>query len=106
MFFSFFSIGRDTLADIVKHYEENGARPRLRKKHSLPRPPARFISPEDINRVVDFIKNYAEDNAIMLPGRQPGHKDWHVKLLPTHVSKASVWHLYMKSAKELGMCKH
>ncbi|ROI16573.1 hypothetical protein DPX16_22550 [Anabarilius grahami] len=101
-------IGKDTLADIVKHYEENGARPRLRKKHSLPRPPARFIRPEDINRVVDFIKNYAEDNAIMLPGRQPGHKDWHVKLLPTHVSKASVWHLYVKSAKELGeraVCK-
>ncbi|XP_051994011.1 uncharacterized protein LOC127651984 [Xyrauchen texanus] len=95
------SIGRDTLADIVKHYEENGARPRLRKKHSLPRPPARFISPEDINRVVDFIKHYAEDNAIMLPGRQPGHKDWHVKLLPNHVSKASVWRLYVKSAKEL-----
>lgn len=78
----------------------------MRKKHSLPRPQARFISPEDINRVVDFIKNYAEDNAIMLPGRQPGHKDWHVKLLPTHVSKASVWRLYVKSAKELGMCKH
>ncbi|ROL51095.1 hypothetical protein DPX16_14626 [Anabarilius grahami] len=34
--------------------------------------------------------------------------DWHVKLLPTHVSKASVWHLYVKSAKELGeraVCK-
>ncbi|XP_055076286.2 uncharacterized protein [Misgurnus anguillicaudatus] len=101
-------IGRDTLADIVKHYEENGARPRLRKKHSLPRPPVRFIKSEDINRVVDFIKNYAEDNAILLPGQQPGHKYCHVKLLPTHVSKASVWRLYVKSAKELGeraVCK-
>ncbi|XP_042570871.1 uncharacterized protein LOC122135487 [Cyprinus carpio] len=96
-FFSFFSIGRDILTDKVKHYEENGARPRSSKKHSLPRPPARFISPEDINRVVDFIKNYAEDNAIMLPGQQPAH-----------VSKASVWRLYVKSAKELGeraVCK-
>ncbi|MEQ2212185.1 hypothetical protein XENOCAPTIV_026979 [Xenoophorus captivus] len=37
----------------------------------------------------------------MLPSRHPGHRDWHVKLLPTHVSKASVWRLYMKSAKEL-----
>ncbi|KAK9978695.1 hypothetical protein ABG768_020434 [Culter alburnus] len=44
----------------------------------------------------------------MLPGRQPGQKDWHVKLLPTYVSKASVWRLYVKSAKELGeraVCK-
>ncbi|MEQ2253173.1 hypothetical protein ILYODFUR_029468 [Ilyodon furcidens] len=44
----------------------------------------------------------------MLPGRHPGHRDWHVKLLPTHVSTVSVWPLYMKSAKELGeraICK-
>ncbi|MEQ2265603.1 hypothetical protein XENORESO_009740 [Xenotaenia resolanae] len=44
----------------------------------------------------------------MLPGQHPGHRDWHVKLLPTHVSQGSVWRLYMKSAKELGehaICK-
>ncbi|CAK6983922.1 uncharacterized protein LOC125248430, partial [Scomber scombrus] len=94
-------IGKNTLAEIVKHFEENGACPRAKKKHPQPRPPARFISPEHIDRVLEFIKNYAEDNAIMLPGRHPGHKDWHVKLLPTHVSKASAWRLYVKSAKEL-----
>ncbi|XP_051263501.1 uncharacterized protein LOC127367569 [Dicentrarchus labrax] len=75
-------IGKDTLTDIIKHFEENGARPRLRKKEKKK-------------------KNYAEDNAIMLPGRHPEHRDWHVKLLPTLVSKASVWRLYVKSAKEL-----
>lgn len=46
LYFPFFSIGKDTLADIVKHFEENGARPRLRKKHSQPRPPAKFINPK------------------------------------------------------------
>ncbi|XP_072314393.1 uncharacterized protein [Eucyclogobius newberryi] len=103
------AIGKDTLTDIIKHYDENGATPRLRKKRAQPQPRSRrFISHEVIHTVVEFIKNYAEVHSIMLPGRHPGHKDWHVKLLPTHVTKASVWRLYVKSAKELGepaVCK-
>ncbi|XP_072307411.1 uncharacterized protein [Eucyclogobius newberryi] len=103
------AIGKDTLTDIIKHYDENGATPRLRKKRAQPQPRSRrFISHEVIHTVVEFIKNYAEVHSIMLPGRHPGHKDWHVKLLPTHVTKASVWRLYVKSAKERGepaVCK-
>ncbi|XP_072296387.1 uncharacterized protein [Eucyclogobius newberryi] len=103
------AIGKDTLTDIIKHYDENGATPRLRKKRAQPQPRSRrFISHEVIHTVVEFVKNYAEVHSIMLPGRHPGHKDWHVKLLPTHVTKASVWRLYVKSAKELGepaVCK-
>ncbi|XP_072298341.1 uncharacterized protein [Eucyclogobius newberryi] len=83
------AIGKDTLTDIIKHYDENGATPRLRKKRAQPQPRSRrFISHEVIHTVVEFIKNYAEVHYIMLPGRHPGHKDWHVKLLPTHVTKA------------------
>ena len=52
LYFPFFSIGKNTQSNT----EENGARPRLRKKHSQPRPPAKFISPEHINRVMEFIK--------------------------------------------------
>jgi hypothetical protein len=43
---------------------------------------------------VNFINNYAEDNAIVLPGHHPGHKLFGAKLLPSHVTKAAVWHLY------------
>ena len=46
-YFPFFSIGKNTLAL---------RKPRLRKKHSQPHPPTKFISPEHINRVVEFIK--------------------------------------------------
>ncbi|KAG7481875.1 hypothetical protein JOB18_007261 [Solea senegalensis] len=100
-------IGKDKLTDIIKHFDVNGARPRVRK--NSPRPPSpKFIGRKQIDGAVEFIKNYAEDNAIMLPGRHFGHRDWHVKLLPTRVSKATVWRLYMRSAKELGeraVCK-
>ncbi|MEQ2158956.1 hypothetical protein GOODEAATRI_017463 [Goodea atripinnis] len=96
-----------TLTDIITHFDENSARPRLRKKSQQPHDP-HFISSEQLHTVLEFINNYAEDHAIMLPGRHPGHRDWHVKLLPTHVSRASVWRLYLKCAKELGeraICK-
>ncbi|MEQ2173307.1 hypothetical protein GOODEAATRI_030818 [Goodea atripinnis] len=92
------------LTDIIRYFDGNGARPCLRKKSQQPQDP-HFISIEQLHRVLEFIKNYAEDHAIMLPGGHPGHRDWHVKLLPTHVSKVSVWRLCMKSAKELGMYK-
>ncbi|MEQ2267801.1 hypothetical protein XENORESO_010637, partial [Xenotaenia resolanae] len=96
-------ICKATLIDIIRHFDENGARPRLRKKSQRP-PDPNFISSEQ--QVLEFINNYAEDHTIMLPGRHPDHRDWHVKLLPTRVSKASVWRLYVKSAKELGMYKN
>ncbi|MEQ2234629.1 hypothetical protein ILYODFUR_033450 [Ilyodon furcidens] len=77
-------ICKATLTDIIRHFDENGARPRLRKKSQRPQDPD-FISSEQLCRVLEFIKNYAEDHAIMLPGRHPDHRDWLVKLLPTHV---------------------
>ncbi|MED6255497.1 hypothetical protein ATANTOWER_010664 [Ataeniobius toweri] len=77
-------ICKSTLTDIIRHFDENGARPRLSKKSQRPQDP-HFISSEQLRRVLKFIKNYAEDHAIMLPGRHPDHRDWHVKLLPTHV---------------------
>ncbi|KAK9976582.1 hypothetical protein ABG768_021787 [Culter alburnus] len=36
----------------------------------------------------------------MLPGRQPGHKDWHVKLLPTH----GTWYVNICFSGEHAVC--
>ncbi|MED6262637.1 hypothetical protein ATANTOWER_023162 [Ataeniobius toweri] len=63
-----------TLTNIIRHFDENSARPRLRKKSQRPQDP-RFISSEQLCRVLEFIKNYAEDHGIMLPGRHAGHRD-------------------------------
>ncbi|XP_045551199.1 uncharacterized protein [Salmo salar] len=80
-------------------YKENGLMPPIRKragpsKHRL------HLKHEDLQRVVNFINNYAEDNAIVLPGRHP-HKHLGGKLLPPHVTKAAVWHLYKESMTTL-----
>ena len=73
-----------------------------RQMNKGPRANKKFLSTEDIKRVLTFITNYAEIHAISLPGRHPGHKDFSLKLLPSDVTKASVWRLYSKAAKEAG----
>ena len=85
---------------LKKHYMENGVTPR--QKNKQPRTHKKFLSTEDIKDVLTFITNYAEVHAISLPGRHPGHKDYSVKLLPSNVTKASVWRLY-KAAVHDGM---
>ena len=37
------------------------------------RKPPQAHSRDELNRVLSFIKNYAEIHAILLPGRIPGH---------------------------------
>ena len=40
-----------------------------------------------IKLILKFLVNYAEENAILLPGRVPGHKNSEVQLLPSSTTK-------------------
>ena len=41
----------------------------------------------DIRRIVAFLANYAEENAILLPGRVPGYKRDNIQLLSSSTTK-------------------
>ena len=73
------------------------------KKRAGPSKHRLDLNHEDLQRVVNFINNYAEDNVIVLPGCHPGHKHFRGKLLPSHVTKAAMWRLYKESMTTLGM---
>jgi len=73
---------------IKKHYLENGMEPRVHK--NTKQLPPTTASYEDILVLVKFLQNYAETNAILLPGRIPGYKRDNLKLLPSSTSK-KVW---------------
>ena len=45
--------------------------------------PHNALTYEDIIRIVKFLSNYAEEQAILLPGRVPGYKRDDFKLLPS-----------------------
>ena len=87
-----FSISRTRLI-LLQSYKENGLMPPI-KKRAAPSMHRLHLKHEDLQRVVNFINNYAKDNAIVLQGRHLGHKHFGGKLLPCHVTKAAVWHLY------------
>ncbi|XP_071211410.1 uncharacterized protein [Salvelinus alpinus] len=99
-FIRVYGISRTRLTLLHQSYKENGLMPPIKKragpsKHRLP------LKHEDLQRVVNFINNYAEDNAIVLPGRHQGHKHFGGKLLPSHVTEAAVWRLYKESMTTL-----
>ena len=42
---------------------------------------------EEVKNLVTFLTNYAEKNAILLPGRIPGYKRDDLQLLPSNTTK-------------------
>ena len=49
-------------------------------------------------KIVSFIKNFAETHGILLPGRVPGVRDYEkAKLLPSSMSKRYVYSMYKES---------
>ena len=74
------------------HCEENGLVPRIQGNTN--RLPPNALTFGDVQKVVSYIQNYAEDHAILLPGRIPGYKRTDLQLLPSSTTKHSVWRLY------------
>ena len=58
---------------------------------------ARMLTFQDIQQIMAFITTFAEEFAIMLPGRIPGFKRYDIKLLPLHETKRSVWRKYKRA---------
>ncbi|XP_065901333.1 uncharacterized protein [Dysidea avara] len=81
-----YGIGPKTrLQSIRSHYLECGMTPRVHgNTKCLPHNAMPF---DVINAAVKFLQNYAEQHAILLPGRIPGYKRDNMKLLPSSSSK-------------------
>ena len=85
-------IGIKMYKALRSHIKENGLVPRIHG--NTKRLPPNALSFEDVQRVASYIQNYAEDHAILLPGRIPGYKRTDLQLLPCSTTKHSVWRLY------------
>ena len=49
--------------------------------------PHNHVTHTEITNMVRFLENYAEENAILLPGRVPNYKKNDIKLLPSSCGK-------------------
>ena len=60
--------------------------------------PRHAITHNDTEKIVSFIKNFAETHGILLPGRVPGVRDYEkAKLLPSSMSKRYIYSMYKES---------
>jgi len=96
------SISKNKLTALISHYRQNGLAVR-RKKSGGRKSNVRCLSFDDVKAVVTFISNYAEQHALLLPGRVPAYKRSDIRLLPSAETKASVWRKY-KIAMEMQGC--
>ena len=98
-FLFLYGIGKKRFRNLMKHYQLNGVS--VRTHGNRRRLPWNAASLADKERAITFIKNFAEANAIPLPGRMPKFYDFNVMLLPTSVSKASVHRDYVGASEAL-----
>lgn len=79
-------IGKDRLHNVKDHYRVEGLQVRINK--NTKRSPPHAMPFTATKYVITFLNNYAEVNAILLPGRIPSYKRDDIKLLPSSRSKA------------------
>lgn len=93
-------IHNNRLYSLVRHYRKNGLT--LRVHGNAKRLPSSASSAETVEQVVKFIKNIAEEQAFLLPGRVPGFKRIDVKLLPSNLTKRGLWRRYADISASMG----
>ncbi|XP_076449423.1 uncharacterized protein LOC143285915 [Babylonia areolata] len=94
-------IGDQKLKTLCKHYKEFGLVPRNLKSGGR-KNNTKALSLPDTERVVDFIKGYAQHHAVSLPGRVPGFKRDDIQLLPSAETKSGIFRLYRASCQNAG----
>jgi len=82
---TFYDMSHHKVQSIKEHFSKNGLTERTHG-NSL-KCPDDALSFGTILNLLEFIQNYPEQNAILLPGRIPGFKKDDVKVLPTSDSK-------------------
>lgn len=91
-FMFLYGIGKHRLEHLKTHLRRNGITPRRHGNTS--RLPHNVLQHDTVSNVVTFIKNFAAEQGVSLPGRVPHYKNLKVQLLPSCESKASVWRRY------------
>ena len=88
--------GETRYKNLRKSLRTNGLA--TRSHGNLKHSPAPSLSLSSTEFVVRFVLNYAEQNALLLPGRVPGYSRSDIKLLPSSVSKRGIWKVYQAAA--------
>ena len=93
-------ISKNKFCSLIKHYRDNGLS--LRVHGNKKRLPSWTVPSETVEKVVKYILNIAEEQALLLPGRVPGFKRTDVRLLPSVLTKHRLWKTYCEICTSQG----
>ena len=100
MFLFLHGIGKKRLENLAASFRDHGLSPRTHgNAKKLPHNALSFSSTQFF---VKFVFNYAEQHALLLPGRVPGYSRSDIQLLPSSVSKRAIWRVYQSAAEADG----
>ena len=98
MFFFFQCISQKRLANIKQSMRRNEL---VSRTHgNTKRTPHNALPFEAVQNVVQFIHTFAEENALVLPGCDPGYSRSDNQLLPSNLSKRKIWNQYLSSMEK------
>ena len=100
MFLNLYGISYSRFRRLKEHYEEHGIS--LRVHGNRKRLPHNALPQAVAKDVKNFLNNYADENAVLLPGRIPGFKNDDIRLLSSSESKMSVWRSFQRACDETG----
>ncbi|KAI0226960.1 hypothetical protein LSAT2_022574, partial [Lamellibrachia satsuma] len=85
----------------IKWYKENGLQPK-EKRNAGRANNIKAYSFDDTKQTVTFITNYADNHALILPGRVPSFKRDDIKLMPSSETKVKIHAAYSTAMCDLG----
>ena len=96
LFFFIHTVGGKRSRNLLKHFIQNGITPHIHG--NTKRLPKHSLTLKSTEYIIRFLLNYAEQNALLLPGRVPGYRRSDLKLLPSSTSKRGIWNVYYSAA--------
>jgi len=98
MFLNLYGISYSRFRRLKDHYDQHGLSQRVHG--NCKRLPHNTLPQAVTEDVKNFVANYVEENAIVLPGRIPGFKNDDIRLLSSSETKMNVWRLFKRACEE------
>lgn len=99
-YFFVYNIGKKRYENLIKHFDEHGLAPYVHISTGKTPNRSNVLSVTEIQKIVDFIRTFAERVAVPLPGRLPQFRDYKVMKLPSVETKRSVYKRYKDAATD------
>lgn len=98
MFQNLYGVSKSRFQRLVDHYQTHGIS--LRIHGNSKRLPHNTLPQDVAEDVKNFLSNYVDENAVLLPGRIPGFKNEDIQLLSSSDTKTHVWNAFKRACEE------